>query len=171
MTPAEIATTYLAAFATGDPDAVAACVLARSWTDEHAAEEIVARVEGVAPYEPGRFYLRELPCLEAVLAKVRAPLEAVVVDGHVWLDGDRPGLGARLHEALGARVPVIGVAKNPFRGSTRCVAVLRGTSKVPLWVSAMGMDVAAAAEHVRAMHGPHRIPALLARVDRLARDA
>ena len=109
--------------------------------------------------------------IESCLTQTLDDLEVVVVDGHVWLDGDRPGLGARLHETLGARAPVIGVAKNPFRGSTRCVAVLRGTSKVPLWVSAIGTDVAEAADHVRAMHGPHRIPTLLARVDRLARDA
>lgn len=166
---------YRSAAAGSEAAAVAACVLAASWRDGAPSAELVARVERVAPYEPGRFYLRELPCLRAVLAKAeaeaRAPISVVVVDGHVWLDADRPGLGARLHEALGARVPVVGVAKNPFRGSTRAVAVLRGTSKTPLWASAVGMDVADAAEHVRTMHGPHRIPTLLARVDRVARDA
>lgn len=37
--------------------------------------------------------------------------------------------------------------------------------------AAAGTDPAAAAEKIRAMHGPHRVPALLKRVDLLARGA
>jgi deoxyribonuclease V len=49
------------------------------------------------------------------------------------------------------------------------VEVLRGASKAPLYVSAVGIAADDAATAVRAMHGPHRIPTLLARVDAIAR--
>jgi transcriptional regulator with XRE-family HTH domain len=44
-------------------------------------------------------------------------------------------------------------------------------SQQPLFVTATRADVAAVAESVRAMHGEHRIPTLLKRVDRLARES
>jgi deoxyribonuclease V len=65
----------------------------------------------------------------------------------------------------------VGVAKRPFHAATRAIDVLRGESAQALSVTAIGMDVAAAAEHVRSMHGAHRIPTLLKRTDRLCRDA
>ncbi|WP_236605100.1 endonuclease V [Sandaracinus amylolyticus] len=154
-----------------DHEAFAACVVADEWTSATAREEHVVRIDEVAPYEPGRFYLRELPCLRAVLARVTVSIEVVIVDGQVWLDEDRPGLGARLYEALGATIPVVGVAKTEYRGATRVIEVCRGESKSPLYVSAIGMDASDAAAKVRAMHGPYRMPTLLARVDRVARDA
>src|SRR5437773_3582110 len=98
-----------------DDDAVAACVLFRDWADAFSAAEHVRRIERVEPYQPGQFYKREMPCLLAVLADAAEPLEAVVVDGYVWLaDEATPGLGAHLFEALGAAVPVVGVAKTRF---------------------------------------------------------
>jgi deoxyribonuclease V len=47
--------------------------------------------------------------------------------------------------------------------------VIRGRSKVPLNVTAVGIDAAEAAECIRRMDGRHRIPTLLKRVDQLAR--
>ena len=120
----------------------------------------------VAPYEPGAFYRRELPPMLAVLRPV--PVELVVVDGYVDLDPDgRPGLGARLHDALA--VPVIGVAKTAFRSATHAVPVTRGTAIKPLYVTAAGLTRHRAAELVAAMAGPHRMPDALRRVDRLSR--
>ena len=140
-------------------EAVAACVLFRDWSDERSDRELVARVPSPAAYEPGQFYRRELPCLLAVLEPVRESLELVVIDGYVWLDANgRRGLGAHLHEALGGRVPVVGVAKTAFAGSTFAVAVLRGASRKPLHVTAAGIAADVAASHLRAMHGDHRIP-------------
>ncbi len=152
--------------------AAAACVLLRDWTDAKPSAELVARIDEVAEYEPGAFYKRELPCILAVLSRVSDPLACVVVDGYVWLDAHRrPGLGARLHEALGGAIPVVGIAKKPFGEATFAESVLRGTSLTPLYVTAVGLDPHVAADHLRAMHGPHRIPTLLTRVDRLCRDA
>jgi deoxyribonuclease V len=64
---------------------------------------------------------------------------------------------------------VVGVAKRPFRGAP-ALEVLRGASARPLYVTAIGIDAAHAADGVRRMHGAHRIPTLLTRVDRLCRD-
>ena len=154
----------------GEREARAACVLFTEWTDATPARELVTVVRDPAPYEPGALYKRELPCLLAVLAPVRASLEVVLVDGYVWLDAaGRKGLGAHLHEALDGRVPVIGVAKTAFKGSDFAVAVTRGASAKPLYVTAAGLDARVAAEKVRALHGSFRLPTLLQRVDRLAR--
>jgi deoxyribonuclease V len=150
--------------------AVAACVVFLAWPDRAAVNRYVARIPSVQPYEPGRFYRRELPCLLAVLAKVEEPLDVVVVDGHAWLGDGRPGLGAHLHEALARQVPVVGVAKSRFRGAP-ALPLRRGGSRQPLYVSAAGMEPEEAAGLVAAMAGPYRIPTLLAEVDRLCRRA
>ena len=150
---------------------VAACVLFRDWTDAAEASHLVERGPPAEPYEPGQFFRRELPHLLEVLAAVREPLETVVIDGYVWLGEERPGLGAHLYEALGRRVPVVGVAKTAFHSSGLALPVLRGQSQRPLFVTAVGMDASAAAELVRRMHGASRIPTLLGRVDRLCRDS
>ncbi len=156
----------------GPRGAAAAAVLFASWTDAAASDHRVVLLDEVAPYEPGAFYRRELPCLLAVLAAVPAPIAVVVVDGYVWLSADgHPGLGAHLYETLGRGTTVVGVAKTSFKGSAFAEPVLRGVSKVPLHVTAAGVDAATAAGWIRAMHGPHRLPTLLQRADRLCRDA
>jgi deoxyribonuclease V len=146
----------------------AACVLLRDWTDASPAEEHVAEVVGVADYEPGQFYRRELPCLLAVLGRLARVPEVIVVDGYVWLGDGVPGLGARLHAALGGTAAVVGVAKTCFR-SAPATPVVRGGSRKRLFVTVAGMDVAEAGGRVQAMHGPHRIPTALKRVDQLCR--
>jgi deoxyribonuclease V len=154
-------------------EAAAACVLSAGWADEAPAGELVERVVGVAPYVPGQFYKRELPCLLAVLRRVTEPIDVVVIDGYVWLqDESRPGLGAHLYEALGKRVAVVGVAKTQFLSAKVAVPVLHGRgSTKPLFVTAAGMSVNEAADYVRATHGTHRVPTLLKRVDALCRGA
>ena len=152
------------------PDhAVAACVLFDAWTDAAPSSEHSARVDDVAPYEPGAFYKRELPCILAVLRALDAPVACVVVDGYVNL-GDKPGLGEHLYDALAKKAVVVGVAKSEFRAA-RAVEVVRGASAQPLYVTAVGVDVNEAAAWVRAMHGANRIPTLLGRVDAVARRA
>src|SRR5262245_54794337 len=113
--------------------AVAACVLFHAFGDAAPASEHTTAIADVEPYEPGAFYKRELPCLLEVLRLSTAPLDVVLVDGHVWLGPARPGLGAHLHRELGGGVAVIGVAKQPFQGNTLAREVLRGSSKQPLY--------------------------------------
>ncbi|WP_088320407.1 endonuclease V [Kineosporia sp. R_H_3] len=148
--------------------AVAALVVADDPAFGHVVEERTAVLADVEPYCPGALYLRELPAVLAVLATT-APVDLLVVDGYVTLDPDgTPGLGARAHARLG--IPVVGVAKTAYRSATHAVPVLRGAASRPLLVTAAGTTAAAAADLVRAMAGPYRLPTALQRVDRLCRE-
>ena len=153
-----------------DTSARAAAVVFNDWTDDQPAREITADINEVADYEPGRFYVRELPCILGVLDKLPCPPRIVVVDGYVWLREGEPGLGFHLYEALHRGVPVIGVAKTAFDGSPHATQVMRGGSARPLYVTAAGMDAATAAANIYAMHGEHRLPKLLKAVDLLCRS-
>ncbi|MGR8941706.1 MAG: endonuclease V [Gammaproteobacteria bacterium] len=152
----------------------AACVLIESWEAESPTSTYVQDIEAVEPYEPGSFYRRELPCILSVLRMLPSLPQTVVVDGYVWLSsGERPGLGARLYEALGRNTAVVGIAKSAFQdvGSCACVVrVLRGASRNPLFVTAAGLEPDVAAECVRRMAGKHRIPEIVRITDRLSRS-
>jgi deoxyribonuclease V len=151
--------------------AQAAGVLFHHWTDAEAAEVHTVQIKDIAPYEPGAFYKRELPCLLAVIKAIHTPLEYIIVDSYVFLDQHNTlGLGGRLYEALGGRVSVVGVAKTEFLGAPS-VAVRRVRSKKPLFVSSIGCDLVNTAQAVAQMHGEHRLPTLLKRVDQVARAA
>lgn len=155
--------------AAGSTGATAACVVAERWTDGVPIETIAIPIAKVLPYAPGRFFERELPCLTAVIPRVAAPIDVLVIDGYVVLDADgRPGLGAHLHAHYDGRYSVVGIAKSPYGDGDFAAAVLRGGSKVPLFVTALGIDVDEAAQRVAAMHGKHRLPTLVGWVDRLA---
>jgi len=148
--------------------AVAAALWFRGWNAAVPQQQAVLGFEEVADYEPGQFYKRELPCLLGVLKLGPRPA-VIVVDGYVWLGADVPGLGAHLHHELG--IPVIGVAKTLYAMATDAKEILRGTSRTPLYVSAVGVKPEAAADWIESMHGSHRLPTLLKQVDRLARDS
>jgi deoxyribonuclease V len=95
-------------------------------------------------------------------------LGLLVVDGYADLDPrGRPGLGARAHAEFG--IPVIEVAKSPFRTATHAVPVVRGSSVRPLFVTEAGMPAADAAELVRRMADRYRLPGALRRAGTLAR--
>lgn len=143
----------------------------RDWADgSSTVEQVGETAEPPAPYESGQFYKRELPHLLSALQRFGAThtAELVIVDGHVWLDGKLPGLGAHLFVALGETIPVVGVGKTSFHDAA-VLPIRRGQSEKPLYVSAVGIEPGRAADLVRAMHGVHRIPTLLQRVDHLAR--
>jgi deoxyribonuclease V len=143
-----------------------ACVGFEAWTDEVATIEIVLRSPGAAPaYEPGAFYKRELRYLLAVLERM-PPVETIVIDGYVWLAKDTPGLGKILHDARAT--PIVGIAKTRYAGA-EAIEVIRGDSKTPLHVTAVGLAPETAADHVRRMHGEFRVPTLIRRADALAR--
>ncbi len=153
--------------------AATAGVLFDDWTAGKAVREVIHASAGPASaYVPGRLHLRELPGIVELLGQLDAAPDAIVIDAYVWLDAaGKPGLGAHLYEATGRRTAVIGVAKSAFAGATHAIAVTRGGSRRPLYVTAAGVDPARAAQWVVAMHGAHRIPTLLKRADRLCRDA
>jgi len=152
----------------GDGRGAAAAVLFSDYRDAEPASVCSARFCGVADYIAGAFYRRELPCILALFARIGRPVDEIIVDGYVMLGKNRPGLGQHLFDKLGAKTPVIGVAKSMFEGA-RPVKVFRGGARQPLFVTASGTDVVVAAEKIRFMHGSFRIPTLLKRVDLLAR--
>ena len=149
--------------------ACAALVIAAEPRFATLVGEHIAWLNHIAPYQPGRFFARELPAIRAVMADA-GDVDLLVIDGYVDLDSDgRPGLGAHLHAQVA--VPVIGVAKTAFRTATHAVAVHRGTATRPLYVTAVGVRIEQAAALVADMSGQHRIPDALRRVDWLARNA
>lgn len=152
-----------------DTLATAACVVLSSWQASEAVNRVVTTIEGIEPYEPGAFFRRELPCIEKVLRKLQQIPEILVVDGYVWLGSEKPGLGAHLFDAIGRTGAVVGIAKTAFEGAAPVGEVLRGESRRPLFVSAIGMELAQACASVQGMYGKHRLPWALAEVDGLTR--
>ena len=142
---------------------------------------------GIAPYEPGKFYLRELPSIRELLAVIlaepgadtgcapldnlRIPIddvECIFIDGYVDL-GAAPGLGRYVYNLSEVNaIPVIGIAKTKFKFGW-AAEVLRGKSKKPLYVTAAGMSQEDAAAIVSKLHGPYRMPTLIKETDRLTR--
>jgi deoxyribonuclease V len=147
-----------------------ACVTFHDWADPVAASEHSTLVHAIDEYMPGEFWRRELPCILAVLRLLPRPPQIVLIDGYVWLDNDgRKGMGAHLFDALHGSTAVVGVAKRPFRGAPAAL-VHRGGSLRPLHVTAQGLPAAAAEAAILSMHGRHRIPTLLKRVDQVSRQ-
>lgn len=153
-------------------DAVqAAYVRFHAWTAPAPADEgTMTFAAAAAPYESGQFFRRELEYLAQVVDALAKP-SLIVIDGYVWLGEGRPGLGMHLYRQLEEKIPIVGVAKRPFRDNAIALPVLRGESRQPLFVTAIGLTGEEAAGHVRAMAGAHRIPTLLKRVDQLTRTA
>ncbi len=153
-----------------EESARAACVTFDDWEDAQPNGEHVLDIEKVEPYVPGQFYRRELPCLLAILDELPTTPDVIVIDGYGSLDEQgRKGLGGHLHEALDEKIPVIGVAKTRFATATNAVEILRGTSDRPLLITSTGISQNQAADCIRQMHGPNRIPTLLKHVDQLSR--
>jgi deoxyribonuclease V len=151
-------------------NAIAGGVVFNSWQDEEALKECISVIEDVAAYEPGEFYKRELPCILRLLAEHRLEPDCIVIDGYVYLDGhSKAGLGRHLFDALHGAVPVLGVAKKRYMDIGPQFELVRGASSRPLYVTAVGLDLEQAKGYVLSMHGVHRLPTLLKRVDRLCR--
>lgn len=149
--------------------ASAAAVVFADFTAAEPAAEYVHELPCPAGYISGAFFKRELPCIMALLSRMKEKPRGIIVDGYVML-GEKAGLGRHLFEALNRKAPIIGVAKSKFKNDAG-VAVYRGESRRPLYVTTAGIDPRQASENIRTMHGPHRIPTLLKRVDHLSRGA
>ena len=153
--------------------AFAACVTIDSWKNTARRKVyLTGPIPVTEPYRPGQFYRRELPCILRALEALPCEPNTVVVDGYVWTAAGKPGLGAELHDALGDSTAVIGVAKNPFRGAEDVsIEVRRGSSSRPLYVTAIGLPLATAAQRIHEMSGAHRIPELVRLADAEAKAA
>ncbi len=151
--------------------AVVAGALFESWTSSEASQELCTKVLDVHEYIPGQFYLRELPCIMALLSELKELPDLIVIDGFVTLGEEaKPGLGQYLYLELGERVPVVGVAKKAFKDTPEDTEVFRGESAKPLFVTSVGVPQESAKAWVKGMFGASRLPVLLRQVDRLCRS-
>ncbi|MBL3658111.1 endonuclease V [Fulvivirga sp. 2943] len=149
------------------------CLLFENWEDAAPYSILSEITEGVADYEPGEFYKRELPCILSLLEKVEHTIHTIIIDGYVTLtDKGKPGLGAHLYQSLDPKVPIIGVAKSGFHENSKLVRELhRGESKNPLYITAAGMSADEAYDNIKKMDGPYRMPTLLKLLDKKTREA
>lgn len=139
-----------------------------SWQDEKPLQIYSEILEGIAEYEPGSFYKRELPCIVSLLKTIElSEIELIIVDSYVQLDDNgKLGLGGHLYEKLDQKIPVIGVAKSGYhQNKINNKALLRGKSKNPLYISAIGIELNIAFEYIKSMHGEYRMPTLLQILD------
>jgi len=149
------------------------CIAFEDWVSDTEKEFFSQETEITSDYESGAFYKRELPCILSLLSAIELQEnDIIIVDGFVTLNNDgKMGLGGYLFEALDRKVTVIGIAKNDFsEPDNNRRAVLRGKSKTPLYLTAMGADVNDIKTKVEKMHGDYRIPTLLKKLDRLTRE-
>jgi exodeoxyribonuclease-5/deoxyribonuclease V len=156
-----------------DNKAKTVCLQFDDWSDTGNYKIYHQTLEAIEEYVPGEFYKRELPCILSLLAKINTEnLQAIIVDGYVFLDDEKkPGLGARLYDAINRQYPVIGVAKSNFATVDKLkIPVHRGDSKNPLFVTAIGTDAETAALYVKNMSGQYRIPSLLKELDKLTKQ-
>ncbi|MEL6534756.1 MAG: endonuclease V [Bacteroidota bacterium] len=138
------------------------------WLSEKPSKVYTELLSEVAPYEPGAFYKRELPCILSLLQSISVTqIDTIIVDGYVILDEERAyGLGGYLFKTLEEKVPVIGVAKSPYKNPHPYMRELfRGNSQRPLFISSLGIPLAHATHLVGQMHGDFRMPTLLQILD------
>jgi len=148
----------------------AAAALFDAWDAAEPIKTFVSRIAHVEKAQRGELDLRELPCVMQLLREHSLEPELIVIDGFVHLDADEtPGLGQHLYQALGCRVPIVGVSKKSRPGLPAQFEVMREEEAPPLWVTCAGLDIGAAKARLRAMHGRKRVPTLMKLAARLAK--
>lgn len=144
------------------------CISFETWSDESPFRIETEIIEGVSDYESGSFFKRELPSILSLLKRYSLnEVELIIIDGYVLLDDNgKLGLGGHLFEKLNKDIPIIGVAKSGFHlNKLNTRKLLRGNSKKPLYVSAIGIELNKAFEFIKSMPGNYRIPTLLQILD------
>jgi len=153
-----------------DNKAKTVCLTFHDWLDFEPLNIYDEVLTGIAEYEPGEFYKRELPCILSLFNKLKfevSSIKAIVIDGFVILnDFDKIGLGGHLHNHLKNKIPIIGVAKSSFHNNKKNVKeLLRGQSIKPLYISSIGIGLEEAYEKIKSMNGEYRMPTLLQMLD------
>jgi len=150
--------------------AVAAAVAFEDWGAVEAEKTPLTRIAEVPKPPKGQAWLRDLPCLLQLLREHALQPDAIVLDGFVHLDEqDTPGLGRALFDALGGKVPVIGISKSAGAFTAAQFEVFREEEAAPVIVTCAGIDLGAAKARVRSMHGRKRAPTLMKLVARIAK--
>lgn len=145
----------------------------KNWEDSIEQNIFSELLENAEEYTSGEFYKRELPCILSLIKNINPKeIELIIIDGFVYLNDDlKKGLGAYLYESLNQKVPIIGVAKTDFislKSNKRLL--LRGESKNPLYITAIGIHLDKATSNIQLMHGEYRIPTLLKRLDMITKE-
>lgn len=154
-----------------DNGAYTAGVIAANWKDEKPEYETLVHLPDAAEYVPGKFYLRELPCILELLKKIAYKPDVIIIDGYVTLGKEqKDGLGMHLYKALNSHSAVIGIAKSKYKDTPEETVIFRGKSRRPLYITSAGMYLEEAKNIVLEMHGPNRIPTLIKRADQLSRN-
>lgn len=163
-------------------------VIFNNWEDSSPIEIVEATSTDFGPYIPGKFYLRELPCILDLIKKIPDIMsyEVIIIDGLARLPGSwTEGLGIHLFDALSEIYPeyvlggpgpaIMGIAKSKFQGAdddNGTGKVYRGEAKTPLYTNTNWhhMSTADAIENLAKMHGQYRIPTLLKLLDKLTKE-
>lgn len=149
------------------------CVAFKDWKDAQPMSTSSEIVNGIAEYEPGSFYKRELPCILSLLKQIDLQeVDCIIVDSFVQLDDHgKLGLGGKLYEKLNKEIPVIGVAKSGYHSiKLNTKELLRGTSQKPLYISSIGIELTVAHDLIHSMHGDYRMPTLLQLLDQKTKE-
>lgn len=156
-----------------DGKAKTVCLEFTEWNQSDNFKIHTEIIDNVEEYIPGEFYRRELPCIMSLLNQFDLKnIKYIVVDGFVYLDDEKKyGLGGYLYEKLNKEIPIIGVAKTNFASIEKEKrTLLRGDSKKPLFVTAIGIELDDAFRKVESMAGEFRMPTLLKEMDRLTKE-
>ena len=155
-----------------------------SWADSDVCYYVTNKRNCIdAEYESGELYKRELSCIMQCLSMIDLKnIDAIIVDGYVWLSEDgkglTKGLGARLADAIAEKydvndISVVGIAKNPYHIKIpNCIEIKHGLdSNKPLYVTCSNPEFAeyysVLAER---MNGDYRIPTILKLIDAKTRE-
>lgn len=119
--------------------AVAAAAAFDAWDAAEATQTYVSRIAHVEKAVRGEPDLRELPCVMQLLREHSLEPELILTDGFVHLDAaETPGLGQHLYQALGGRVPIVGVSRKSLPGLSAQFEVMREEEAQPLLVTCVG---------------------------------
>lgn len=150
--------------------AIVAGISFNNWCDNSPINTYhsLCKPEEYGDYEPGGFYKRELPCILKLLNEYKLSPSVIIIGGFVYLNKELdPGLGWYLYNKT--KIPVVGIAENPFREIIPDTFVYRGNSEKPLYVSTVGLSLEETKEKIRNMHGKYRLPTLIKLTDRESR--
>ncbi|WP_211226574.1 endonuclease V [Pedobacter glucosidilyticus] len=143
------------------------------WESDAPNELIVKYIDDVSEYIPGEFYKRELPCIREIIDSADLNrIAVIIVDSHIYINNNREyGLGGKLWQELGQRIPVIGVAKSSFKDNQETITpIKRGNSKKPLYISSIGIELEVAARLILNMKGKYRLPDILKTLDSVTKE-
>ena len=159
----------------GTNKAKTVCLVFEDWISNVSYKVYTEILENVSEYISGQFYKRELPCIISLLDQIKKDniaVDFIIVDGYVYLDDSKKlGLGGHLYYTLNEEIPIIGVAKTKFSFIDNLkVDLLRGESKIPLYITSIGIPLQEASQSIHSMHGKFRMPTLLKEMDRLTKE-